>query len=80
MKTYLILALFIFGLFFLVYSKGKQDCEQKHLLEEKQTEIITKEIIINETKQVNERRAKALVATPDDNLVWLRENDCEDCR
>lgn len=80
MRLYLIVTIVVFLIFGFIYYQGIKDCEKKHLLEEKQNEIITKEIIINENKKVNERRNKALVATPDDNILWLRENDCQDCR
>lgn len=80
MKIYLILSLLVAGLFLAIYHKGKSDCEQKNLLKEKEKEIIVKEIIINENKKLNERRTKALLATPDDNILWLRENICQDCR
>lgn len=80
MKLYFVALILIIALVFTIFSFGKNQCKKENLIKEQKQEIITQEKIIIETKQVNERRNKALVATPDDNLVWLRKNICQDCR
>ena len=80
MKTSFILSGLILAIIITVYFLGKNQCEQENIIKTQEEEIITKEVIINQTKRVNERRTKALAATPDANLVWLSENLCQDCR
>jgi hypothetical protein len=80
MKTFILgVGLILIFLFFSFYT-GKKTCESENKISEQKTEIITKEIIINETKKVNERRVKALTIAPDANILWLQENICQDCR
>lgn len=64
----------------VVYFVGKKQCEKENIILEKDSQIRVHEIIINETKQVNERRFKALTAAADANILWLKENICQDCR
>lgn len=80
MRNVIILLLVVIFIIFISYFFGKKNCENKNIIEQQEIEIETQQIINTETKQVNERRSKALVAAPDDNLVWLRENICQDCR
>lgn len=80
MRDIIILILMIIFIIIVSYFFGKKNCENKNIIEQQEIEIETQKIINTETKKVNERRTKALVATPDDNIVWLREYDCEDCR
>lgn len=80
MRDVIILLLVVIFIIFISYFFGKKNCENKNIIKQQEIEIEAQEIINTETKQVNERRNKALVATPDDNLVWLRKNICQDCR
>lgn len=80
MKTLILGACLILLLMLLSFYTGKKTCETEQIIQEQKTEIIAKEIIINETKKVNERRVKALTIAPDANILWLKENICQDCR
>jgi hypothetical protein len=64
------------GILWAVFSMGKKTCEIKA----KEENIIVKELVIKEKENVNKRRIEALRASPDDNLLWLEANICEDCR
>jgi hypothetical protein len=80
MRDIIILLIIMIFLIFISYFFGKKNCENENIIVQQEIEIKAQQIINTETKKVNERRTKALIATPDDNLVWLKENDCEDCR
>ncbi len=80
MRDIIILLIIMIFLIFISYFFGKKNCENENIIVQQEIEIEAQQIINTETKKVNERRTKALIATPDDNLVWLKENDCEDCR
>lgn len=80
MRDIIILLLVVIFIIFISYFFGKKNCENKNIIEQQEMEIETQQIINTETKQINERRSKALVATPDDNILWLKENICQDCR
>lgn len=62
------------------YFKGQRDCETKQIIQEKKEQVIIYETIIKEKKAVNKRRNDALLVNSDDNILWLEENLCEDCR
>lgn len=79
MKLYLIALTLIILSAFAIFSFGKNQCQKENLIKEQEQEIRTQETIIIETKKINERRNKALIASHDDNLVWLAQNICQDC-
>jgi hypothetical protein len=70
----------VISFIFWLWKKAESDCKNKHLISDQAQEIIVKDHIITETKQVYERRNETLRANPDDNLLWLEENLCQDCR
>jgi len=80
MKLYFIALTLIILAVFAIFSFGKKQCQKENLIKEQEREIKVQETIIIETKKVNERRNKALTVSPDDNLMWLEENICQDCR
>lgn len=79
MKIYFIALTLIILAVFAIFSFGKNQCQKENLIKEQEREIKVQETIIIETKKVNERRNKALIASPDANLVWLAQNICQDC-
>ena len=65
---------------FFIYKEGEQKGKTKEIKQNQEIEIKIKDEIIVEQKQIIKRKEARKSITTNDNLKWLRENRCKDCK
>lgn len=82
MKKYLILilsSLVIAGLF-LFYRFAKHNGKTEEVVKQQEQQIEIQNEVIKDKKIISQRQAVARAVSTNDNIVWLREYRCKDCK
>ena len=72
--------IFISSILFYIYKEGEQKGKTKEIKQNQELEIKIKDEIIIEQKQIIKRKEARKSITANDNLKWLYENRCKDCK
>lgn len=82
MKKYLILivsSLIIVGLL-LFYRFAKHNGTTEEVVKQQEQQIVIQNEVIKDKKNISQRQAVARAVSTNDNLVWLREYRCKNCK
>lgn len=80
MKTYLLAAIIFAILIWAIYREGWNKCEQENLIKQSQEQTKVQTEINNDRKQIIKRKQVNLSVSTNDNLIWLQNNRCSDCK
>ena len=70
----------IFLILFFVYKEGEKKGTVTEVKKQQETEIKVQNEVIKEKKKVIRRKVIAKSVSTNDNLNWLRQNRCKDCK
>lgn len=80
MERFIIGGLIIAGVIFTIYYSGLKKGKQEEVVKQQEQVIEKQNEVIKEQKQVHIRQVKNKRTSIDDDISWLQNNICTDCR
>lgn len=76
----LITGAFIVFILYFIYSQGGEKEKAKAEVKCQKEKIVIQKEIIYETKQMQKRKVINRSVPTSDNIIWLQNNRCSDCK